>query len=475
MLFNSLEYFLLLLVSVLAYWTLPKLRYRKILLLLASLVFYASWSVPFIGLLIFSMGISWFLVIQHHATGRPWPILAAIVINLGVLCYFKYANFFLDNIEIAFESLGASTTLPNYHILLPLGISFYTFQIMGYVIDVYRRQILPEKNLFSFALFIMFFPQLVAGPICRAKELLPQLKKKMIFDIDAITGGILILSIGLFLKVTFADGLAPYIDEVFADPGRADGTRAFWATLGYGVQILCDFWGYSTMAVGSAMLFGYRIPINFNLPYFSLSIRDFWRRWHITLSSWLKDYLYIPLGGSRNGKLLTKRNLLLTMLLGGLWHGAAWTFVLWGLIHGVALITERVLGDLFSGSSKGKNEAASLLHLCLNFLKWLKTMIIVFTAWIFFRAADVDDALMIIRLILTDLPLMLVLDGFEKGFFILFFGFVICHWFLHLAIASVYSGKRGFLLSRLGISAVLLTSSIIFSAEETKKFIYFEF
>jgi D-alanyl-lipoteichoic acid acyltransferase DltB (MBOAT superfamily) len=315
-----------------------------------------------------------------------------VALNLLSLGVFKYADFALElgaaSTGLSFEPLG---------IILPLGISFFTFHLIAYAVDVHRGLIPHEKSLTTFALFVSFFPQLIAGPICRGRQLLPQLKEKQILSIAALTQGMLMLSAGYFIKAGLADNLAPFVDKVYGDVAAANPQTATLATAGFTMQILFDFWGYSTMALGSAWLFGIMLPVNFNLPYVAASLQDVWRRWHMTLSFWLRDYLYVGLGGNRKGAVRTYFNLLAVMLLGGLWHGAAITFVVWGFIHGAVLALERLAGSLLGLLGR----TASLIAAILAPARWLLTMAIVVIAWVFFRAGTVQEAFSLLSLIKT--------------------------------------------------------------------------
>jgi D-alanyl-lipoteichoic acid acyltransferase DltB (MBOAT superfamily) len=350
------------------------MRYQRawrVWILLASYVFYAWWDWRFVFLLVASTIVNHVLAVAIHrspAVGARKAFLAlAIAFDLGLLGYFKYANFFLSTAD---NVAGTSWIA---HVVLPIGISFYTFMAISYVVDTYRGGLVPA-SLARFAVFQAFFPHLVAGPIVRASELLPQLEKERDpRKVDVSRAFFLIIS-GLFLKVVIANHLATNIvDDVFAAPNRHSSLEVLVAIYGYAVQIFADFCGYTNIAIGIALLLGFEFPQNFNSPYTAVSLQDFWRRWHMTLSRWLRDYLYIPLGGNRKGRLLTYRNLMLTMLLGGLWHGAAWTFVVWGGIHGLGLSIERATGW------HPTSEAAKWLGRILTFH-------VVCFGWIFFRA-----------------------------------------------------------------------------------------
>lgn len=339
--FNSPQY-LIFLPVVLAVFLLLRSRpkSRDLWLLLASYVFYMSWNWRYAGLIALSTLMDYLLAIwmaREDRIGRRRALITlSLAGNLGLLGVFKYFNFFVDT---AAAVTGSDASWLHHHLLLPVGISFYTFQTLSYTIDVYRRRIPVEKNLARFALYVTFFPQLVAGPIVRAADFLPQLQRRPDLNEARFNAGLALIFQGLFKKVFIADllsGLA--VDPVFADPSKFSSVDLLLALYGYAFQIYCDFSGYSDIAIGSAHLFGYDLTINFNRPYLAGSIRDFWSRWHISLSTWLRDYLYVPLGGNRRSPWRARLNLLITMLLGGLWHGAAMNFVLWGLYHGVLLI-----------------------------------------------------------------------------------------------------------------------------------------
>ena len=367
-------------------------RARKCVLLFASYYFYAYWDWRLLPLLMLSTIINYLagLGIGQAARAREHRkslLVAAITFNLGILGFFKYFGFFCQSLQTILGPLGLHWGTIN--IVLPIGISFYTFQATSYVVDVYRGDIPPCRDLLDFALFKAFFPQLVAGPIVRAVDFLPQLQSDIRMSWPDTFVGFRQFTIGLFKKVFIADRLAVFVDPVFANAGVFDAGSTWLAVLAYGLQIYCDFCGYSDMAIGTARILGYRLPVNFRSPYLATSVSDFWHRWHITLSTWLRDYLYIPLGGSRAGERRTYLNLLLTMVLGGLWHGASWTFVCWGGFLGLALV-----GD------KWVRTRVKLDHWPLTvrtILGWCITMLIVFTAWVFFRAPSLGDAFLILR------------------------------------------------------------------------------
>lgn len=382
MLFPTLNYALFFLVVFALVWSMPTLAARKAALVVASYFFYAQWSSLFAGLLAassltnFAVGV-W---LASRPADRRKPVLTlGVALNLTLLGVFKYYNFFLESLADLLLLVGWSRDMPFLAILLPVGISFFTFHGISYIVDVAREEIPPTRNPLDLLLYLAFFPQLVAGPIVRAAQFLPQLHRLPSFAEVQVGPAVLLILVGLVKKVVVADALATHlVDPVFDSPMTA-ATHDLWiAAYGYAVQIYCDFSAYSDIAIGSAALLGYRFPQNFDRPYRATSFSDFWRRWHISLSSWLRDYLYIPLGGNRGGTLATARNLAVTMLLGGLWHGAAWTFVLWGALHGTALGLER-------GAGRRWKSVPPILRGMIVFHT-------VCAAWILFRSPDLLSA-----------------------------------------------------------------------------------
>ena len=361
-------------------------------LLLASYVFYGWWDWRFLFLIIFSSVCNHALAVAMHGTDeertRRIFLVAAVVLNLGLLGFFKYYSFFIQSAYSVMGSVGMVPSLPLLNIVLPVGISFFTFQAMSYVIDVYRQEISPAPTLLSFSVYLAFFPQLVAGPIVRADVFLPQLgPQRADRPLETGRAGVLILG-GLFKKIVLANTLATYLaDPVFEFPEGYGALDTMLGVYGYALQIYCDFSAYSDIAIGVALLLGFRFPDNFRAPYFATTFQDFWRRWHISLSTWLRDYLYIPLGGSRCGRARTSCNLMITFLLGGLWHGAAWRFVVWGALHGIYLTLERVLLWLVPRSFR-----ESKARFVLAPLAWLTVFHGVCLSWFFFRADTFEDA-----------------------------------------------------------------------------------
>lgn len=352
MVFSSLRFFLFL-ALILSFLAIPLGRRRKkIGLCLASCLFYAAWDYRYLILLLLISGIDFYCAARisatdHDRTRRAWLVLS-VVTNLGLLAYFKYADFFLDNANTLLQ--GSGHHLPLLRVFLPAGISFYTFKSMSYTIDVYRRVITPVRSLVEYAMFVTFFPDLIAGPIVRASVFLPQLDRDPGPTFVRLRNGASIFIIGLGKKLLVADQCAVVADAVFASPASWSCFDAWCGLIAYSLQIYCDFSGYSDMAIGTAQMIGYDLPENFRMPYIAANVADFWHRWHVTLSEWLRDYLYIPLGGNRKGTTRTYVNLIVTMLLGGLWHGASWNFVLWGFLHGAALAAHRLWRSMFPAS-----------------------------------------------------------------------------------------------------------------------------
>ena len=382
MVFNSLT-FVVFFVLVLGIHSLPlPWTAKKINLLVASYIFYSAWNPPFVILLWVSTVVDWYaaqgLVKARRQSARHAWMLLSVVANLGMLAYFKYGQFLVDNFSALMASIGIAWQPAHYDIVLPVGISFYTFATLSYTLDVYLRRALPARNFLDYALFVTFFPHLVAGPIMRPTELVPQFEQPRRATGDQIRFGLALMTIGLFNKIVLADSFLSRAAEKVYDSDKIPGALDAWiGTLAFSGQIFCDFAGYSTTAIGVAMCLGFAMPDNFRFPYAAIGFSDFWRRWHITLSAWLRDYLYIPLGGNRHGQARTYMALMATMLLGGLWHGASWTFVVWGGLHGTYLAGERVLRSRFAGYRPGPWTLFALA---------LLTYALVNITWVFFRA-----------------------------------------------------------------------------------------
>lgn len=392
MLFNSTIYLIFLTIVVWCFYQLGP-RYRPWLLLFASYTFYWVWSIPWSLLLFASTLVNYTAAIvidsrPSRSIVRKLALFLCMFINLAMLATFKYADFLAD----ASFTLTGLRPWPTLNLVLPMGISFYTFQLMSYTVDVYRRQIPAQRSLMRVALFITFFPQLVAGPIERAGHLMQQLSAAIPFSWHNIQWGVSRIVVGMIKKVFIADSMALIVSEAYAAPESVSGLRLLFATYAFAIQIYCDFSAYSDIAIGSARMLGIELMENFNAPYLSCSIRDFWRRWHISLSTWLRDYLFIPLGGSRGGTVRTYINLILTMLLGGLWHGAGWNWVVWGGLQGAMLAGEKFLGIEQGDRPRWKS---------IRLLRWFITFHLVCLSWVFFRSHDLSEARLILVRITT--------------------------------------------------------------------------
>lgn len=399
MLFNSLT-FVVFFIIVLTLHNAPfSWRIKKTNLLIASYLFYAAWNPPFVLLLWLSTIVDWNVAKRLYKTegvnNRRALLAVSILVNLGLLGWFKYGEFLLENFVSLAALVGINYEPPQWSIILPIGISFYTFQTMSYSLDIYFKRAKPAKSLLDFSLFVTFFPQLVAGPIIRPTHLIPQFATPRVATPKQLYWGLGLMTIGMFQKIVVADGLlAPTADAVFGAAEMLHPMDAWLGTLAFSGQIFSDFAGYSTTAIGIALTLGFGLPDNFRYPYASIGFSDFWRRWHISLSSWLRDYLYIPLGGNRKGNLRAYANLLVTMLIGGLWHGASWTFVVWGGLHGVYLAAERWLKSRFG-------ELALWQTLPMQILLALLTYFLINITWVFFRAPDFAAAWRLIDTMLT--------------------------------------------------------------------------
>lgn len=393
MLFSSGLFWLLFILFLPVYILLKGSKRKMVLFVVGfSLYFYYKSSGMFFLMLIATSFIDWIISKRISVSGsqgmaKCWMWLS-ILISLSILGYFKYANFFLWNwnqmVEGNFQPLD---------IILPVGISFYTFQSISYVVDVYKKRIVPTESWFDYLFFLSFFPALVAGPIVRADYFLPQLHKNQKADNRSIYGGLFLIIIGIIKKAVIADYIAQYNDLIFNDPSFYTGVQTLMGVLGYTMQIYCDFSGYSDMAIGLALIMGFKLGINFNSPYQSRNLTEFWRRWHISLSSWLRDYVYIPLGGNRKGTLRTYINNFLTMLIGGLWHGAAWKFIFWGAMHGVGLAVHKASRPILN---RIPDNWFTII------ISWTVTFVYVSLLWVFFRAASFEDSILIIKNIFVD-------------------------------------------------------------------------
>ena len=472
MVFNSLTFIAFFALVLGAYHVLSSWHARKMLLLIASYAFYAAWNPPFVVLLWISTLIDWFAARGMAATSsagrRRILLFVSLAANLGMLGFFKYGEFLLHTFVDLVASLGIAYSPPALDIVLPVGISFYTFQTLSYTIDVYRGNLRPSRSFLDFALYVTFFPQLVAGPIVRAVDFLPQCETPRRASEAQLGWGLVLLTIGLFEKTILADGLmAPIADLVYEAPFQAGFIDAWTGTLAFSAQIFFDFAGYSTCAIGVALCLGFALPDNFRYPYAAIGFSDFWRRWHISLSTWLRDYLYIPLGGNRARPLRVNVNLIVTMLLGGLWHGAAWRFVAWGGLHGLYLTTERGLRR-FTG-------AATLVRPgIIAFAAGLATYALTCITWVFFRAEDFPAAFRLIRAMTIGAPDQLVVGvAATATVAIVTAGLLASHWWMRDS-----SLEDRWALIPWWTRSIVLASLILVMAlarGDDRAFIYFQF
>lgn len=471
MIFNSYTFIVFFAFVLAIHYSPISWRWKKINLILASYLFYAAWNLPFVVLLWISTLTDWVVarrmaVSESKTKKRIWLWLS-LAVNLGLLGFFKYGSFLLENFVAAIQIVGVTWQPAEPDIILPVGISFYTFQTLSYSLDVYFGRTRPSNSFVDFALYVTFFPQLVAGPIVRSTEFLPQCQEPKQASLRHFGWGLVLLIIGLFQKVVVADSLlAPTVEHVYDQGLKPDVWSAWCGTLAFAGQILCDFSGYSSCAIGVAMCLGFRIPDNFRAPYAAVGFSDFWQRWHISLSTWLRDYLYIPLGGNRNGTLRTQVNLMLTMLIGGLWHGASWTFVVWGGLHGIYLIAERAVRKLFTRSPGP----------VLTALLMVSTFVLICFTWVFFRADGFETAFTIASAMLGETvgSARRLIEPFESWLVVVTVGaVVVSHWGLRNSSLEQLVERLPWWLTVIAVTAMVL--SIFTSPGEDRAFIYFQF
>ena len=442
---------------------------RHWILFISSYIFYGWWDWRFCFLMLGLTLVAYICALWHTQTGKKLPIYIGCIVPLAILGIFKYFNFFLDSFINLFH-LSSPGTL---NIILPVGISFYTFQSLSYSIDVYRGRIPAEKSFLKLGLYIAFFPQLVAGPIVKANVFLPQLYEDRKVTWNSFTQGIQIFLFGLCKKIVIADHLSVCVDEVFSSPAHYHGISILFAVIAYSIQIYFDFSGYSDMAIGCAKSFGYDLQRNFNLPYLAKNVSEFWKRWHISLSSWLMEYLYIPLGGNRRGKRRTYINLFLTMLIGGLWHGASWTFVVWGIMHGLALCIHKQWRVLLR---KDKSDQGTLPG---NILSTILTYAFVCLCWVFFRAPNFEIACSVIKGIVTWQPGILYISSWTViGIVLVVIAFLIAI-FKSAKAKKITEGFYPIMdlntVSGLTVFFVVLGLALILAYTGNSPFIYFQF
>ena len=478
MLFNSIDFAIFLPIVFILYWfvTAKHLKLQNLLLVGASYFFYAFWDWRFLSLIVFSTVLDFtvglLLEKENNQGRRKLYLLISVVVNLGFLGFFKYFNFFLENFIEVYSLFGMSLRASSLQIILPVGISFYTFQTMSYTIDVYRKNLKPTKNFIAFSAFVSFFPQLVAGPIERAAQFLPQFYVKRKFDKENAVRGLRQILWGLFKKVVIADNCAVYANEIFNNYPDYSGSTLILGAVFFTFQIYCDFSGYSDIAIGTSRLFGFNLMKNFSYPYFSRDIGEFWRRWHISLSSWFRDYLYIPLGGSRGGVLSKIRNIFIIFIVSGFWHGANWTFVIWGALNAIyflpLLLREKNRGNMGIVASESS----------LPSFKELRQILFTFSlsvfAWIFFRSDSIGDSLCFLNGLLTrsffSMPII-----FPKRVIAFIGVLVIVEWWgrrEEFAIDMLHRRMKPFAR---WIFYYCLLFSILWLGGEEQEFIYFQF
>ncbi|MBR6664547.1 MAG: MBOAT family protein [Lachnospiraceae bacterium] len=496
MLFNSLSFLIFFPIVVLLYFVIPP-KVRYIWLLLASYFFYMGWNAKYALLLLFSTVVTYgaglLLYKWREKPGRKKTVVAVgLVVNFGILFLFKYLDFVIDTIQSLVAKVGITIAEPSFNLLLPVGISFYIFQAVGYMVDIYREKLAPEKNFLKYALFVSYFPQLVAGPIERSTRLLPQLKnldKIKVWNLERIRSGALVMLYGYFLKMVIADRAALLVDTVFHANYYSQyvGFTALVGAILFSVQIYCDFAGYTYIAIGASKILGVELMNNFNTPYLATSVKDFWDRWHISLTSWFRDYLYFPLGGSRKGKLRKYVNIMIVFSVSGLWHGAAWHYVVWGMLHGGLRVAEEI-------TEKLRTKVTNLLQINTAVLSYKAfrvcvTFFLVTIAWVFFRAESIGQALDLIKNMLTvwnpwvlfdDSLLCLGLDG--KDWNVLLFALLVmfvteCFQYKKVSLSGKFAEQN--LIFQWGFFLVGILFIMVFGiygpAYSAAQFIYFQF
>ena len=471
MLFNTIEFVLFLPIVIITYFLLPH-KIRWILLLAASYFFYMSWKVEYIFLIVISTLIDYFSGIfmekfPDKKSRLPFLILS-LCANLGLLFFFKYFNFASENLNLLFDKIGVTKDIPLMNFLLPVGISFYTFQTLSYSIDVYYGRIKAERHLGYFALYVSFFPQLVAGPIERFSRLAPQFKARHQFSYENLANGLRLILYGLFVKMVIADNLAGIVDQIYAAPNNFSSLDILTGLLFYSFQIYSDFYGYSIIAIGSAQIMGIKIMDNFNTPYLAKNISEFWQRWHISLSTWFRDYLYYPLGGNRVKKSRWVINILIVFVVSGIWHGANWTFLIWGALFGFLYLIEKGTNKVFNLQKEYK--PFSIGHIFLA----VKTFVLVTFIWVFFRSQSFNEAINIFTLLFS---------GTEQITETLKVPIYIWFWLLFFVTSDIllYNKRIDSYLAKLPLTGrwviygFFIFSIIAFAGVENFPFIYFQF
>ena len=490
MLFNTVDFIIFFPILLVSIVLIKNKKYQHIILLFSSYFFFYFSSNYLILLLIASTILDFYIAkkIWNTSDIAKKKILLTISLagNLGLLGFFKYVDFAILQFNFLGEQFNLTNEIPFLNLALPIGISFYTFQTISYTVDVYRGKLQPSESLKEFALFVSFFPQLVAGPIVRASEFLPQLREKLTNSVEKyelksiilrnsnLKLGITIMAFGFLKKMFFADNIAPLVNEIFSIPTGFDSFTIILGTIAFGIQIYCDFSGYSDIAIGAALILGFKLPVNFNKPYFATSPSDFWRRWHISLSSWLRDYLYIPLGGSKKSHVQTYANLATVMFLGGLWHGASWNFVIWGLLHGGYLAIHRLIVNKFPIL----NEIQFFKTKTGKIISIIVTQYFVFLAWIPFRVSDSNDIFYAMsKFVLLDFQFdettqIIFQNKFPILLIILFF---VLHFISYKKTNLIQNMSKLKLRWWFTIVTIVLTVIIFFYDGNPEEFIYFKF
>ena len=476
MLFNSIEFLLFLPTIFILYWFVfnKNLKYQNTLILVSSYVFYGWWDYRFLSLIFLSTIVDYVigLSISNQSSKKKQKSLlwGSVLFNLSVLGFFKYYNFFVDSWVELFSSLGYEIkSIWTLNFILPVGISFYTFQTMSYTIDIYRKKLEPTKDFISFASFVSFFPQLVAGPIERASNLLPQILKKREFQYDQVIQGLKLILWGLFKKVVIADSLAPIVDDIFSNYQDFGGGTLWLGAIYFSFQIYCDFSGYSDIAIGTSKLLGFELMSNFKFPYFSRNIGEFWRRWHISLSTWFRDYLYIPLGGSQEGKWKSIRNIFIIFLVSGFWHGANWSFIFWGLFHSILFLPTFMF-------NKNRNYTSSiiaantLLPSLKEFINVVTTFLLVTIGWVFFRSESIGDSFSYLTSMISNINIVTHLSP-KISFYILVL--VLVDWTQRFDERNLFVTFPKLIFKIFVIICVFLI--LINFKKESQQFIYFDF
>jgi len=476
MLFNSIPFLIFFPVVTLLYFILPH-RFRWLLLLLASCFFYMFFKPVYILILAFTIIIDYFagILIESAADAvlRKRYLLLSLVANIGVLAFFKYYNFLTDNVTGAAALMGYHTQLPYLKMLLPIGLSFHTFQAMSYTIEVYRGNHKAERHFGIYALYVMFYPQLVAGPIERPQNILYQFHEKKYFDRDRVIAGLKLMLWGFFKKIVIADRLSIYVDTVYKAPGHYHGFQVLIAVFFFAFQIYCDFSGYTDIAIGAAKVMGFDLMKNFDYPFTSRSVSEYWRRWHISLSTWFNDYLFLPILANRRnwGKMAVVFGLLATFFISGLWHGAAWTFIIWGVLHGMAISYEFLTGKFRIKMSK---KIPAVIYTPLSMML---TFLFLLFSWIFFRASTIHDAFTIIKNAPINLKTTVGAFNDKLYYFLLIVGFIILEnfWKNKNTLKTTFYGTNLKPVLRISYYSLLFWFIVIWGVFGNKSFIYFQF